>query len=73
MSADSFVTPSCTSCGKQLMNYDEAVYDGPMRDGRPDPAFDRCDPFMEWATLCRSCYDKLIADTHRDRSSPNVR
>ncbi|MFP4062448.1 MAG: hypothetical protein ACLFS2_06595 [Halochromatium sp.] len=49
----------CSRCFTELLDYSAVAYDGPAHNGIPAPEDERCDLFMEWVTLCQSCYVAL--------------
>ncbi|NCA72361.1 MAG: hypothetical protein EOM91_20285 [Sphingobacteriia bacterium] len=52
----------CSRCGQTLPDYGHVAYDGPARDGHPDPGNEACDPTMDWMVLCKACAKALWMD-----------
>ena len=46
---------TCSRCGSEIVDYGQVGYDGPAREGKPDPASEECSPVMDWLLLCRRC------------------
>ena len=52
----------CDWCNKEIWDYKDVGYDGPVASGRMTPGDRTCQVWQDWMVLCRDCEQQYRPD-----------